>query len=83
MLKHEVMAADEWHDHGPQELAFKLPSIKCNCLLPAYTITPPTPWGTMFTTLTANRSPTQRHLPTEVSYNTELQSGQDHSICID
>jgi hypothetical protein len=21
MLKHEVMAADEWHDNGPQDLA--------------------------------------------------------------
>ena len=35
MLKHEVMAANEWHDSGPQDpsqylCAFKLPSIKCN-----------------------------------------------------
>jgi hypothetical protein len=34
MLKHEVMAVDEWHDNGPRDLimvylcAFKLPSIK-------------------------------------------------------
>ena len=27
MLKHEVMAVDEWHNNGPQALcAFKLPS---------------------------------------------------------
>ena len=37
MLKHEVMAADEGHDNGPQDLvnglcAFKLPSIQCNCV---------------------------------------------------
>jgi hypothetical protein len=35
MLKHEVMAADEWHDNGPSDLitgicAFKLPSINAH-----------------------------------------------------
>jgi hypothetical protein len=73
--------------------------------MPAHTITSPSPWGTLFTTLTsANRSPTQCHLPgtveqgviceehtsparpvavegerlpTEVGYDTELQSSQD------
>ncbi len=94
--------------------AFKMPSIKCNCvrcpeLTPAHTITPPPPWATRSTTLTsANRSPTRRHtrclppalysenrdssvkrtpllpdaiecehLPTQVSYDDELQSDRD------
>ena len=47
--------------------AFKLPSIKCNCvhcpkLMPAHIITPTPQWGTLYTTLTsANRLPTQLH----------------------
>ena len=33
MLKHEVIAADEWHDNGPQDLCpYKLPLIKWNCV---------------------------------------------------
>jgi hypothetical protein len=60
MLKHEVMMADEWYDNGPQDLVTVSLCIQiAYACLPAHTITPPSAWGTLFTTLSANRSPTQ------------------------
>jgi hypothetical protein len=49
MLKHEVMAADEWRNNGPQDLLTVSLCINisidrmqlCMQLMPAHTITPP------------------------------------------
>jgi hypothetical protein len=52
MLKHEVMAADEWHLNGPQDLVtvslcmqIAIDKMPMCSLCVAYTITPPPPWG--------------------------------------
>ena len=73
MLQHEWMVVEEWH-YGPQDLimvysicGFKLTSMWSTCvscleLIPGYTLTPSSPWGALFTTLTlANSSPRKRH----------------------
>ena len=70
MLKHEVMAVDEWHDNGPQDLitvslciqiAFNKMQL-CPYLMPNHILIPQPPWGTVFTTLiSANCSPTRLH----------------------
>ena len=65
MLKHEVMAADEWHGNEPQDLVtvslciqIAIDKMQNLLLMPAHTITLPPPWGTLFTMLTlANHSP--------------------------
>jgi hypothetical protein len=64
MLKHEVMAMDEWHNSGPRDLVTVSLSIQIAidkmrlCLLSvAYAcpcITPLPPWGTLFTSAYAS-----------------------------
>jgi hypothetical protein len=68
MLKHEVMAADEWHDNGLQDLVHDLRHLS----------------GTVETRIYPEKSTLLQpvaikgeHLPTEVGYDAELQSGQD------
>ncbi|XP_071196238.1 obscurin-like protein 1 isoform X4 [Salvelinus alpinus] len=67
--------------------------VKWMKLMPAHTITPPSPWGTLLTTLTsANRSPTQRHTHglrfvrpggrTDKFSKTTLEVGKDREINI-
>ncbi len=55
--------------------------------MPAYTITPPSPWATRSTTLTSAKRREHlskvpdaincEHFPTQVGYDDELQSGRD------
>jgi hypothetical protein len=90
MLKHGVIAADEWHNNRPQ-----LPSIKCNCSqrwhqqtarrheaihavchLLGTVETGIHPWRASFSSVPVTIE--GEHLPTEVGYDAELQSGHDH-----
>ena len=64
------MAADEWHNNGPQDLVTVSLCIQIAidkmqlCLLSVVYACPTPPWSTLFTALTsANRSPTLCHLP--------------------
>ncbi len=117
MLQHEVMFVDEWHNNGSEYLVTGSLCIQnainkmylCS-LSKTHSTTPPPPWPTRSTTLTAaNRSPTWHHthavchlpctvktgihpwrehlskvpdaiecehLPTQVGYKDELQSGR-------
>jgi hypothetical protein len=115
MLKHEVMATDEWHDNRPQDLftislciPISINKIKLCLLSVAYVYPYHNPTATMGQsvhnvdiskplahttpcTLSAicpvqfilgfihevYASPVCQHLPTEVGYDAELQSGQD------
>nr|XP_046216895.1 borealin isoform X3 [Oncorhynchus gorbuscha] len=82
-----------WLEHcGSEKPKSPVEDVK---LTPAHIITPPIPWGTLFTTLTSAIFPVQlepglihkghtspvaiegEHLPTQVVYVAELQSGQD------
>ena len=69
MLKHEVMAADKWHENGPQDLVMVSLCIQIVvdkmqlCLLSVAHACPyNNPTAPLFTTLTtANQLQTQRH----------------------
>ncbi len=73
MLQHEVMVVDEWQTMGLRIssrylCAFKMPSIKCTCVVKPGFIRE------------ENTSPDAiecEHLPTQVGYDDELQSGRD------
>jgi hypothetical protein len=68
ILKHEVMAADEWLDNGPQDLVMVSLYIQIalnkmwSSLSVAYACPFQSHYGAVFTMLTsANRSPTRHH----------------------
>ena len=59
MLKHEVMAADEWRDNGPQDFQIANDKTQLSLLSVAYACPYHNPTTTLFTKLTsANHSPT-------------------------
>ena len=86
VLKHEVMEVDEWHDNEPQDIVTVLLCIQIAidkmqlCLLSVASAclyhNPPPPWGTLFTLTSANRFPTQSHLPGTVK--TRIPLGRAH-----
>jgi hypothetical protein len=69
MLKHEVMASDEWHDNGPQDLItvlciqisiekMQLRSLSVAYDCPYHNSTATMEWGTLFTMLTSENHST-------------------------
>ena len=72
MLKHEVMAVDEWHDNGPQDLVTVSLCIQIAidkmqlCMLSIANV-----FSSMPVAIKGE------HLPSESGYDAKLKSGQD------
>ena len=94
MLKHEVMVADEWHNNGPQDLVMvslciqiAFDKIKLCSLSVVYAHTTPCRQSAICPVQlkmgkahfsSVPMAIEDEHLPTEVDYEAELQSCEDH-----
>jgi hypothetical protein len=71
MLKHEVMAADEWHNFDISKLLAPHDAKHCLPSAPVQLKTGKAHFSSVPVAIEGE------HLPTEVGYDAELQSGQD------